>query len=156
MSYIQKIYCHSHVYLLSYFVLNNFSLDSFKYGRSRLESERVLTHSTWKKTDGALQITWFSGELLEMLFCMKNMWEYISSNTNDNLHWLSKLCLYSHPFVQQQLLRFSYKKKLKKHSIRIFGACGSIHRNLLFYSSVSSRLIFVLLFRALSVCIFNW
>ncbi len=43
-------------------------------GSSREWTLSDSQHSrTWKKTDCALQITWFSGELLEMLFCMKNI-----------------------------------------------------------------------------------
>uniref|UniRef100_A0A673HMX6 Protein argonaute-4-like n=1 Tax=Sinocyclocheilus rhinocerous TaxID=307959 RepID=A0A673HMX6_9TELE len=74
-------------------------------------------------------------------------------------------------FVQQQLLRsrdpsstligrpvFSLCETEKnrtglKRNIRIFGGlCGSIHRNLLFYSSASSRPIFVSLFRTQFIC----
>ncbi len=86
------------------------------------------------------------------------------------LHWFSKQRHHSHPFMQQQLLRSRYLssnligrplfslcetekirqtgRKKKTFAVAVRGLCGSIHRKLLFYSSVSSRPKFVLLFRA--------
>ncbi len=89
------------------------------------------------------------------------------------LHWFSKQRHHSHPFVQQQLLRSRYpssnligqpvfslcktekicrtgrkKKHLHFRCANVRGLCGSIHRKLLFYSSASSRLKFVLLIHA--------
>ncbi len=74
--------------------------------------------------DCALQISRFSGELLEMLFCMKNVRINLFSNTNDNKNSVFTLlfgilffvvCLPVfetappfHPFVQKQLLRSRY------------------------------------------------
>ncbi len=88
------------------------------------------------------------------------------------LHWFSKQRHHSHPFVQQQLLQSCYpssnligrpvfslcetekirrtgqKKHLHFRCANVRGLCGSIHRKLLFYSSASSRLKFIALFRA--------
>ncbi len=57
--------------------------------------------------------------------------------------------LWRNGFVVLQLVIIGFIGLVrKKNNICIFGLCGSIHRNLLFYSSASSRPIFVLLFYA--------
>ncbi len=40
----------------------------------------LITLAHMEENRHALQITWFSGELSEMLFCMMNMWESICSH----------------------------------------------------------------------------
>ncbi len=85
----------------------------------------LITLAHVEENRRALQITWFSGELLEMLFCMMNMWESICSHIpaiTRTQHPLSypgyasslfvytslKKYIYSNPFVQQLLLRSGY------------------------------------------------
>ncbi len=152
----------------------------------------LITLAHVKENRRALQITWFSGELLEMLFCMMNMWEsicshipaitrtqhplsypgyasslfvYTSFQKKNILTLLCNSCCSGHVILAQIWLdrscfcfaklkrfvgldEFFFFFKLHFQCANICGLCGSIHRKLLFSSSTSSRLKFIVLFRA--------